>query len=65
MTPTITVLTETGAIDLDATSWRRDDSGDVYVYDDASEDEDADPVATIDSNRFVAAFHTEHGTHDH
>lgn len=55
---TITIITTNETIRLDADRWTRDESNDVYVYGDTNGD---DPVATIDSDRFVAAYQTTAG----
>lgn len=52
---TITIITTEGTVTLSADRWTRDEGNDVYVYDD---DNGEDPVATIDSKQFVAAYRT-------
>jgi hypothetical protein len=51
-TTTITIITTSAVARVSAAEWARDDSGDVHFYE---SDGDAETVATVDSESFVAA----------
>lgn len=55
-----TIITTTATFGVDGTRWTFDAQDDLYVY---SDDQD-DPVATVDSEQFVAILNSDHGIDD-
>jgi hypothetical protein len=49
-----TITTTSDSFDVDGTRWRRDDDGNLFVYD--TDDTSADPVAEVDADEFVGIY---------
>lgn len=52
-----TIITTTGTLTVEAVRFRQDPNGDVFLYDE--DGDNADPVAQVDSEKFVAISASE------
>lgn len=54
----LTIITTDGAVTVDGTRWRRDDDGNLFVYDTPA-DLDTDPILEADAEAFGMIFNTD------